>query len=58
VKTYVVRLAEPPGPDHEGPWPVRGVVDEIATGRRTPFRDSAELIAVLDGSEPDDRTER
>jgi hypothetical protein len=61
VRTYVVRLADrAPDPD---PWPpstpgtpgtLRGVVDEVATGARTPFRTTEELVALLETGLGDD----
>jgi hypothetical protein len=50
MRTYVVRLADlaapPPGPDRVEPM-LRGVVDDVRTGERTPFRSTEELLAVL-----------
>ncbi|GAB3252259.1 hypothetical protein [Nocardioides dilutus] len=52
MKTYVVRLAElAPAPDRAPPEPpatLRGVVDEVATGTRIPFRTTEELVALLE----------
>jgi len=46
----VVRLADlaapPPGPAPAEPS-LRGVVDDIRTGERTPFRSTEELVSLL-----------
>ena len=55
MRTYVVRLADlsapPPG---SAPAPadptLRGVVDDVRTGERMPFRSTEELVSLL-GSE-------
>jgi len=50
MRTYVVRLADPvpppPGPGAAEPM-LRGVVDDVRTGERTPFRSTEELLSVL-----------
>jgi hypothetical protein len=45
VKTFVVRIAPVETGATDGQ--LRGVVDEISSGRRTPFRTTAELISLL-----------
>lgn len=53
MRTYVVRLADlsapPAGPPPAEPT-LRGVVDDVRTGERTPFRSAEELVSLL-GSE-------
>lgn len=59
MRTYVVRLADlsapPPGPP-PGPPPaeptLRGVVDDVRTGERTPFRSTEELVSLLGAEGP------
>lgn len=53
MRTYVVRLADlsapPPGSAPADPT-LRGVVDDVRTGERMPFRSTEELVSLL-GSE-------
>ncbi|HEX9065047.1 MAG TPA: hypothetical protein VF843_08050 [Streptosporangiaceae bacterium] len=51
MRTFIVRLAEDasecrPGGGTGRPR-LRGVVDEVATGQRTTFRDDQELVTAL-----------
>jgi hypothetical protein len=49
VRTFIVRLQDASGsgrPGAVGPR-LRGVVDEVATGMRTTFRDDRELVTAL-----------
>lgn len=50
MRTFIVRLvqdADGAGPGSAGRPRLRGVVDEVATGLRTTFRDDEELVAAL-----------
>jgi hypothetical protein len=50
VRTFIVRLLEDAGgSNHAGAAapPLKGVVDEVATGLRAVFRNDAELLAAL-----------
>jgi hypothetical protein len=50
VRTFIVRLLEEAGgPARPDPAasPLRGVVDEVATGLRATFRNDAELLTAL-----------
>jgi len=50
VRTFIVRLvteASSGSPGGPGDPRLRGVVDEVATGMRTTFRDDQELVAAL-----------
>lgn len=55
MRTYVVRLADlaapPPGRAMAEPM-VRGVIDDVRTGERTPFRSTEELISLLTAEGP------
>lgn len=56
MRTFIVRLLQDAssGPGPAGPR-LRGVVDEVATGLRTTFRDDTELVTALTtalGAEP------
>ena len=55
MRTYVVRLADlaapPPGRDRTEPM-LRGVVDDVRTGERTPFRSTEELVSLLTSARP------
>jgi hypothetical protein len=46
MDTFVVRI-RPSGPSESG---LRGVVDEVASGFRSTFRSSDELIVILMGA--------
>ncbi|HKY68912.1 MAG TPA: hypothetical protein VJM49_21160 [Acidimicrobiales bacterium] len=59
METFVVRAwrGEPDG-DPTADGPLRGVVEHVATGASTPFRDAEQLLAFLrsgpdDGGPPD-----
>ncbi len=55
MHTFVVRVHESERDDAA----VRGVVDEVATGRRTTFRDGSELVEILKrGREDRDEADR
>ena len=45
MRTYVVRVQDSRTIDHPGG--LRGVADDIATGRRSTFASGAELIRLL-----------
>jgi hypothetical protein len=55
MRTYVVRLADlsapPPGPP-QAESTLRGVVDDVRTGERTPFRSTEELVSLLGSAGP------
>ena len=55
MRTYVVRLADladrPPDPAVAEPM-LRGVVDDVRTGERTPFRSTEELMSLLAAKGP------
>jgi hypothetical protein len=46
MRTFVVRLQDDRTPDGE-PTALRGVADDIASGRRSAFSSGAELLTVL-----------
>jgi hypothetical protein len=50
VRTFIIRLQEDPagsGRTAAASPRLRGVVDEVATGMRTTFRDDRELVTAL-----------
>lgn len=55
METYVVQLWISGREDEPGRGDLRGFVEHVPSGRRTPFRDSDELLAFLQaegGSQP------
>jgi hypothetical protein len=52
MKTYVVRVHEPE-PGGQDADRLRGVVDEVRTGRRATFTSAAQLVGLLAGIAPD-----
>jgi hypothetical protein len=57
VRTYVVRVQDSRTTDGD-PGALRGVADEIATGRRTAFTTGVELLELLSTAPPDTAEER
>jgi hypothetical protein len=49
MDTFVVRIRQP----SHGKLELRGVVDEVATGDRSTFHNSEELLLILLGNAPD-----
>jgi hypothetical protein len=47
VRTYVVRISTTEDKSEQA---LRGVVDEVATGKRETFQNSEELIQALSGT--------
>ena len=58
MDTYIVRVWVSAGP--EPAKPLRGVVEEVRTGRSAPFAVAGELIAFLEADDraPADRSRR
>ncbi|GEM_PF-2325852 len=46
MRTFILRLQEDTARDG-GPGSLRGLVDEVATGRQVTFRSDRELVAAL-----------
>jgi hypothetical protein len=51
VKTFVVRLFVPSDVELHAPAELRGVVEEVGSGRRSSFGGSCELVAFLSDGE-------